>query len=70
VPELLFITAFSAIAGQEYQAAITAGVFLYRIYFWFVPIPMAWLLLKASRRGRSILPTTAELRAYAKGEPA
>ncbi len=53
VPELLFISAFSAIAGPQYQAAITAGVFLYRIYFWFVPIPLAWLLLKVARHGRA-----------------
>ena len=70
VPELLFISAFSTIAGPQYQAAITAGVFLYRMYFWFVPIPLAWLLLKAARRGRSILPTASELRDYAKGEAA
>jgi uncharacterized membrane protein YbhN (UPF0104 family) len=70
VPELLFISAFSTIAGPQYQAAITAGVFLYRMYFWFVPIPLAWLLLKGARRGRSVLPTTSELRDYAKGEAA
>jgi uncharacterized membrane protein YbhN (UPF0104 family) len=70
VPELLFISGFSAIAGAEYQAAITAGVFLYRLYFWFIPIPLAWLLLKLARRGKSILPTTSELRDYAKGDAA
>ncbi len=67
VPELLFISMFSAIAGTQYQAAITAGVFLYRIYYWFVPVPLAWILLKVSRRGRSMLPTTAELKASARG---
>lgn len=67
VPELLFITAFSALAGTQYQAEITAGVFLYRLYFWFVPVPLAWLLLKVARRGKPILPTTSELREYAKG---
>jgi uncharacterized membrane protein YbhN (UPF0104 family) len=65
VPELLFISAFTTIAGQEYNAAITAGVFLYRLYYWFVPIPMAWILLKAVRRGKSMLPGTAELKAAA-----
>ena len=70
VPELLFISAFSAIAGPEYQVAITAGVFLYRIYFWFLPVPLAWLLLKAARRGRPMLPTTAELSDYARGDSA
>jgi putative heme transporter len=70
VPELLFISGFSAIAGPQYQAAITAGVFLYRIYFWFVPVPLAWLLLKVARRGKPILPATSELRDYAKGDAA
>ncbi len=70
VSEILFISAFSAIAGGGYEAAITAGVFLYRMYFWFVPIPLAWLLMKAARRGKPILPTTSELRDYAKGDAA
>ncbi len=65
VSELLFISAFSILAGPSYEAAVTAGVFLYRIYFWFVPVPIAWILLKVARRGRPMLPTTAELRGYA-----
>ena len=65
VPELLFIGAFTTIAGEQYTAAITAGVFLYRLYYWFLPIPLAWILLKLARRGKSMLPTTAELRAAA-----
>src|SRR6185503_6753101 len=64
VSELLFISAFSALAGPTYEAAVTAGVFLYRIYFWFAPIPIAWILLKAVRRGRSMLPTSTELKSY------
>ena len=67
VPELLFISGLTAIAGTEYQATITAGVFLYRLYYWFLPIPLAWILLKVARRGRSMLPTTAELKAQAHG---
>ena len=67
VPELLFISGLTAIAGTEYQATITAGVFLYRLYYWFLPIPLAWILLKVARRGRSMLPTTAELKAQARG---
>ena len=67
VPELLFISAFTNIAGEQYNAAITAGVFLYRLYFWFVPIPIAWILLKTARRGKPMLPSSAELKAYAKG---
>jgi uncharacterized membrane protein YbhN (UPF0104 family) len=67
VPELLFISGFTAIAGEQYTDQITAGVFLYRAYQWFIPIPLAWILLKAARRGRSMLPSTAELRASATG---
>jgi uncharacterized protein (TIRG00374 family) len=32
VPELLYIAGFTAIAGAQWQAAITAGVFLFRLY--------------------------------------
>ncbi len=67
VPELLFISGLSAIAGAQYQSEVTAAVFLYRLYFWFVPIPLAWILLKVARRGKSMLPTTSELKAAAKG---
>ncbi len=70
VPEILFIAGLSSITGPSYESAVTAGVFLYRLYSWFLPIPLAWILLKVTRRGRSILPTTAELRADARGEPA
>jgi len=68
VPELLYIAGLSSIAGDQYESLITAGVFLFRLYQWFLPIPIAWILLKLARQGRSILPTTAELRSYAKGE--
>jgi putative heme transporter len=70
VPELLFISGFTALTGGQYQAEITAGVFLYRIYFWFVPIPLAWILMKLARRGKPILPGTAELKDYARGDAA
>jgi putative heme transporter len=70
VPELLYIAGLSSIAGDQYESLITAGVFLFRLYQWFLPIPIAWILLKASRRGRSMLPTTSELRSYAKGDAA
>ena len=67
VPELLFISGLTTITGTEYQSAVTAGVFLYRLYFWFLPIPLAWILLKVARRGKSMLPTTTELKAAAQG---
>ncbi len=68
VPELLFISGLTAIAGEQYSDQITAGVFLYRAYQWFLPIPLAWILLKVARRGRSMLPTTTEFKAAAAGE--
>jgi uncharacterized membrane protein YbhN (UPF0104 family) len=67
VPELLFISGLTAMAGDQWTAEITAGVFLYRLYQWFLPIPLSWILLKANRMGTSILPSTAELRAAASG---
>ena len=67
VPELLFISGLTTIAGSQYQSAVTAGVFLYRLYYWFLPIPLAWILLKVVRRGKSMLPTTTELKAAAHG---
>ncbi len=70
VPELLFISGFTALTGGQHQAEITAGVFLYRMYFWFVPIPLAWILMKVARRGKPILPGTAELKEYARGDAA
>jgi uncharacterized membrane protein YbhN (UPF0104 family) len=65
VPELLYIAGLTSIAGDEWNAAITAGVFLFRLYVWFLPIPLAWILLKVVRRGHPMLPTSAELRSYA-----
>jgi len=64
VPELLFIAGFTAIAGDAWTSQITAGVFLYRIYWWFIPIPLAWILLKVARKGRPVLPTATEMRSY------
>ena len=64
VPELLYIAGLTSIA-PGYESQITAGVFLFRLYVWFLPIPIAWVLLKFVRRGRPMLPTTSELRSYA-----
>ena len=65
IPELLYIAGMTTIAGTGYESLITAGVFLFRLYQWFLPIPIAWILLKLARRGRPMLPGTAELRSYA-----
>ena len=65
LPELLFIGILGAMAPDVPSAEIAAGVFLYRLYFWLLPIPLAWLALKLVRRGKSMLPSGAELRSYA-----
>jgi uncharacterized membrane protein YbhN (UPF0104 family) len=70
IPELLYIAGLTAIAGAEWEGLITAGVMLFRLFQWFIPIPIAWILLKVVRRGRPTLPTTSELRAYAAGDAA
>jgi uncharacterized membrane protein YbhN (UPF0104 family) len=62
VPEVLYISFFTTITGGAYSAEISAAVMLYRVFQWFLPIPLAWLFLWLSRRGRPLLPTTAELR--------
>jgi uncharacterized membrane protein YbhN (UPF0104 family) len=64
IPELLYIAGLSAIAGPQWEGLITAGVMLFRLFQWFLPIPIAWILLKVTRRGRPTLPTMGELRAF------
>jgi uncharacterized membrane protein YbhN (UPF0104 family) len=65
LPEILYIAGLSSIAGEQWESAITAGVFLFRLYAWFLPIPIAWILLKIARRGEPMLPTADELRGFA-----
>ena len=59
MPELIFIAMLTAITDGVDQSTVAAGVFLYRVYYWFLPIPAAWIMLKVSRRGRSTLPSAA-----------
>jgi len=51
VPELLFIGTFTTMTGGAFEAEITAGVFLYRVFQWFLVIPIGWLTLSLLRRG-------------------
>lgn len=62
VPELLYISFFSTLTGGQDSAEISAGVMLYRVFQWFLPIPIAWILLGVARRGKSLLPTASEFR--------
>jgi uncharacterized membrane protein YbhN (UPF0104 family) len=63
VPELLYISFFTAYTGGANSSAISAGVMLFRAFQWLLPIPLAWILLGISRRGKSLLPTKAEFSA-------
>lgn len=65
IPELLYIAGLTAIAGAEWEGLITAGVMLFRLFQWFMPIPIAWILLKVTRGSQPILPMPSELKAYA-----
>ena len=60
VPELLYISFFTTYTGGADASAITAGVMLFRGFQWLYPIPLAWILLGISRRGKPLLPTRAE----------
>jgi uncharacterized membrane protein YbhN (UPF0104 family) len=70
LPEIMFISILSALAPEVSSADIAAGIFLYRLYFWFLPIPISWISLKLIRRGKSMLPTGDELRSYAASDGA
>jgi len=63
VPELLYISFFTTYSGGADATGITAGVMLFRGFQWLLPIPLAWILLARSRRGRPLLPTKAEFQA-------
>ena len=60
VPELLYISFFTTYTGGVDASGITAGVMLFRGFQWLYPIPLAWILLGISRRGKPLLPTKAE----------
>ena len=44
IAELAFVGVYTAIAGKEYSDAIAAGVILYRLAVWLLPIPIGWLV--------------------------
>ena len=45
-------------------------MFLFRLYVWFLPIPLSWILLKWVRRGKPMLPSSVELKSYAAADAA
>ncbi len=60
VPDLLYISFYTTYTGGAESSAISAAVMLFRAFQWFLPIPISWVLLGISRRGKSLLPTKAE----------
>jgi uncharacterized membrane protein YbhN (UPF0104 family) len=60
VPELLYISFFTTYTGGADASQISAGVMLFRGFQWLYPIPLAWILMSISRRGKPLLPTKAE----------
>jgi uncharacterized membrane protein YbhN (UPF0104 family) len=60
VPELLYISFFTTYTGGADSSEISAAVMLFRGFQWLYPIPLAWILMGISRRGKPLLPTKAE----------
>jgi len=60
VPELLYISFFTTYTGGADSSQISAAVMLFRGFQWPYPIPLSWILLSRSRRGKPLLPTRAE----------
>jgi len=60
VPELLYISFFTTYTGGTDSSEISAAVMLFRGFQWLYPIPLAWILMSISRRGKPLLPTKAE----------
>ncbi len=50
IAELFYIGLFTSIAGQEWSDIIAAGVMLYRVFQWALPIPVGWLVTMRWRR--------------------
>ena len=45
-----YIFFFSQIIGNEYSDIIAAGIVLFRLAQWFMPIPIAWVSVGLWRR--------------------
>ena len=50
IAELFYIGLFTAVAGEEWADIIAAGVMLYRVFQWALPIPVGWLVTIRWRR--------------------
>ena len=52
VSEVAYVGLLSAVAGPGFTEQITAGVMLFRIAQWLLPIPIGWVLVVVLRGGR------------------
>jgi uncharacterized membrane protein YbhN (UPF0104 family) len=50
IAALAYIGLFSQIAGDQYADLIAAGVVLFRLAQWFLPIPIGWVSVGLWRR--------------------
>ncbi|MGI9666096.1 MAG: lysylphosphatidylglycerol synthase transmembrane domain-containing protein [Acidimicrobiia bacterium] len=50
IAELFYIGLFTQIAGEEYSSIIGAGVMLYRLIQWAMPIPIGWAVFLRWKR--------------------
>ncbi len=50
IAELFYIWFFTSITGSEWSSIVAAGVTLYRVFEWALPIPVGWALTLRWRR--------------------
>ena len=50
IAEVAYIWLFTQIAGDQYSDIIAAGVILFRLVQWFLPIPIGWVSVGLWRR--------------------
>jgi uncharacterized protein (TIRG00374 family) len=50
IAEMAYIWIYSQMAGSEYSDVIAAGVILFRLAQWFLPIPIGWISVGLWRR--------------------
>jgi uncharacterized protein (TIRG00374 family) len=50
IAELVYIWTFTQMAGSEFSDVIAAGVILFRLAQWFLPIPIGWVAVALWRR--------------------
>jgi uncharacterized protein (TIRG00374 family) len=50
IAEMAYIFFFSQIAGDQFSDLIAAGVILFRLAQWFLPIPIGWIAVGLWRR--------------------